>query len=410
LSPSPNGHLPTEAESSLQPRPRKPYDHPGPMRLDGYMARMRPPAADTILWDSLVPGFGLRCFASGAKSWVIRYRDRSARRLKTIGHPPALDVHRARRIAQALIAAAELDGLPLPEDTQVQEQVLFGAVVEELMGALARSWKSSTLKRNQDALRRELLPAFGEMPIMTILKPDVVRWRDNMASRPHAFNRALPVLSMLMQEAERFGYRKPSSNPCRLIPRYPRTKKERFLSHREYRSLAAVLKDAEGEMAQAVAIIRLLIYTGARSGEITGLRWEWIKPPRIFLPDSKTGAKVILLNASARAVLERVGQGTSEREGLVFPNSAGTAPMNIQPQWIALRARAGLRDVRLHDLRHSFASVAIREGISLVQIGRLLGHALPETTERYAHLADDDVAQAAERVSSAIAAGMGLQL
>lgn len=356
-----------------------------------------------------MPGFGLRCFASGAKSWVIRYRDRSARRLKTIGHPPDLDVHRARRTAQALIAAAELDGLPLPEDKQSREQILFREVAEELIGALARSWKSSTLKRNQDALRRELLPAFGEMPVMTILKPDVVRWRDNMASRPHAFNRALPVLSMLMQEAERFGYRKPSSNPCRLIPRYPTTKKERFLSHREYRSLAAVLKDAEGEMAQAVAIIRLLIYTGARSGEITGLRWEWIKPPRIFLPDSKTGAKVILLNAPARAVLERVGQGTSEREGLVFPNSAGTAPMNIQPHWIALRARAGLRDMRLHDLRHSFASVAIREGISLVQIGRLLGHALPETTERYAHLADDDVAQAAERVSSAIAAGLGLQ-
>lgn len=373
------------------------------------MVRLKPPKVDTILWDTIVPGFGLRCLTNGSKSWVVRYRDRGTRRMKTLGRPPELDVKAARRTARAIVAAAQLDGLPLPEDVLSHDQVLFGAVADELMGALGRSWKPSTLLRNQHALRRELLPAFGEMPVRTIVKSDIVRWRDSLASRPYAFNRALPVLSMLMQEAERFGYRKPSSNPCLLMPRYASRKMERFLSHREYRSLAAVLKDAEGDMPQAVAIIRLLIYTGARSGEITGLRWEWIKPPRIFLPDSKTGAKVILLNAPARAVLERVGQGTQVREGLVFPNHTGIKPFAIQAHWTELRARAGLRDLRLHDLRHSFASVAIREGISLVQIGRMLGHALPETTERYAHLADDDVAKAAERVSSAIARGLGLE-
>lgn len=374
------------------------------------MVRLKPPKVNTTLWDSIVPGFGLRCLTNGTKTWVVRYRDRGTRRMKTLGRPPELDVKAARRAARAIVAAAQLDGLPLPEEVLPKSQVLFGAVADELIGVLARSWKPSTFLRNQHALRRELFPTFGEMPVRTIVKSDIVRWRDSLASRPYAFNRALPVLSMMMQEAERFGYRKPSSNPCLLMPRYASRKMERFLSHREYRSLAAVLKDAEGEMPQAVAIIRLLIYTGARSGEITGLRWEWIKPPRIFLPDSKTGAKVILLNAPARAVLERIGQGTQVREGLVFPNHTGIRPFAIQAHWTELRARAGLRDMRLHDLRHSFASVAIREGISLVQIGRLLGHALPETTERYAHLADDDVAQAAERVSSAIAAGLGLQL
>lgn len=160
-------------------------------------------------------------------------------------------------------------------------------------------------------------------------------------------------------------------------------------------------------MPQSAALLRLLIATGARVGEITGLRWEWVKEARIFLPDSKTGAKVIYLNAPASAVLE--GLRKDNRQGLAFPSPRNPdKPINITPDWHVIRQRAGLGDLRLHDLRHSFASLAIRNGISLTIISRLLGHAVPETTERYAHLADDSISEAADRVSSFLAQGLGV--
>lgn len=217
----------------------------------------------------------------------------------------------------------------------------------------------------------------------------------------------MTLLSIVMQEAEAFGYRQHASNPCRGIARYKRKKMERFLSMAEYRALGNVLRGAEGEMPQAVALLRLLIATGARVGEITGLRWEWVKESRIFLPDSKTGAKVLYLNAPARAVLD--GLRTENREGLVFPSPHNpTKPIKIASEWQDIRQRAGLGDLRLHDLRHSFASLAIRNGISLTIISRLLGHALPETTERYAHLADDSISEAADRVCSVLAQRLGV--
>jgi integrase len=155
-----------------------------------------------------------------------------------------------------------------------------------------------------------------------------------------------------------------------------------------------------------VQAIRLLIYTGARHGEVVGLRWEWVQRPRLMLPDSKTGAKIVYLNRQARAVLDAMP--TKAEIGLVFPSLRGDKPIALSIPWLAIRQHAALPDVRLHDLRHSFASIAIADGISLVVIGKLLGHALAETTERYAHLADEAIADAAKRVSGSLAKCLGI--
>jgi len=316
-----------------------------------------------------------------------------------------MTVATARRIARQKAAEARLVGLPTPQPRPAGEGVTFAQVADELMFALARRWKPATAYSNQQYLKRKILPFFGDMPIASIVRSDVLRWRDNFASLGGAFNRSLPVLSVLMQEAEVFDYRRQGANPCKGIARYKRKRMERFLSIAEYRRLFEVLSSAEVEMPVAVPLIRLLVLTGARVGEIAGMRWEWVKGTRVFLPDSKTGAKVIYLSAPARSVLDSLG---CKGRGLVFPSSRTIGkPFNISPTWQVLRRRAGLLDVRLHDLRHSFASLAIRDGISLTVISRLLGHALPETTERYAHLADDSVSDAARRVCRAIATGLG---
>ncbi len=188
------------------------------------------------------------------------------------------------------------------------------------------------------------------------------------------------------------------------MARYKRKLPERYLSAVEYRRLWRALH-VEADRLIEVSAIKLLLFTGARTGEIATLRWEYIQGQRLMLPDSKTGPKIVWLSAPARRVIE----GLPERRlrGLVFCSGACGKALNLGSFWRGFRRKAALPDVRLHDLRHSFASVAISDGISLTTIGKLLGHVLPETTARYAHLADDVIAEAAERVSSGLCAALG---
>ena len=210
-------------------------------------------------------------------------------------------------------------------------------------------------------------------------------------------NRTLPVLSVMMRQAELWDLRPQGSNPCRNMRRYPMKPRERFLSRDELKRLGFVLDHAED--AQAAAAIRLLLFTGARSSEITALRWTWIRGTRAVLPDSKTGPKAVQLPPPARAVLNalpRIGP-------FVFPNRRGDAPMtDLGRRWNKLRALAGLHDVRIHDCRHTLASHAVMSGLDLYTVGRLLGHADIGSTERYAHLADSHVREAAGRISGIV--------
>ena len=183
--------------------------------------------------------------------------------------------------------------------------------------------------------------------------------------------------------------------------RYRLKPRERFLSLDELKRLGFVL-DHTGD-THAAAAIRLLLFTGARSSEITGLEWDWIRGTRAVLPDSKTGPKAIQLPPPARAVLH----GLPREGAYVFPNSKGDGPMtDLGLRWHKLRAFAGLEDVRVHDCRHTFASHAVMSGLDLYTVGRLLGHADIGSTERYAHLADDHVREAAGRISGIVSDAM----
>jgi integrase len=308
----------------------------------------------------------------------------------------------ARGLARIEMASAALDGLPVAPATETKAAMLFRDFVPIFVADYGRHWKPSTLAGNAFCFR-QFVTIFGEMELRAIRRSDVLVWRDSWIARKGSFNRSIPVLSVMMGYAEQLGFRPAGSNPCRGTPRYKMCKMERFLSAAEYRRLASALAEVEQERPQAVSAIRLLLYTGARSPEIEGLRWEWVQPPRLMLPNSKTGPKIILLNAPARAVLEAIAP--EDRTGPVFAGEGGGGemPFRVTRHWPSIRNLAALPDVRLRDLRHSFASIAIANGISLMQIGKLLGHALPETTARYAHLADDVVADAAQRVSGSLA-------
>jgi integrase len=394
----PGGVKPVVNKQSLAPSAR--------VYLNGNIARRRVASNPFVYWDTELKGFGLATRPSGVRTWFVSFRRRGKILRKKLGRADKISAEAARKLARAELAIAALDGLPVAPNVVPDAAMLVRDFMQVFQDEYCRHWKPSTITGCRHNFR-EINKAFGDMELRAVRKQDVLRWRDSFVSRQGMFNRSIPVLSGLMKYAEQKGLRPKGSNPCRGTPRFKRELPDRFLTVAEFRRLARALAEAEPEWPEAVCAIRLLIYTGARCGEITSLRWEWVQPPRLMLPDSKTGPKVVLLNAQARAVLESMA--TDKCSGLVFSAPRDEArPINLSVFWGHIRRRAALPDVRLHDLRHSFASIAIADGISLMHIGGLLGHALPETTARYAHLADDVVADAAARVSGSIARCLGV--
>lgn len=376
--------------------------------LDGNFARRKLPVLrrDYCIWDTHLAGFGMRVRSSGKRIWFVRLRERGKQRRIALGEVEVVEAHVARIAARQKLAAASLDGLPRRATRKCAP--MLTDFYDEFWRDCARNWKPSTRKRNQSAWANYILPCFENSRVDEISKADVTHWRDGLAGEREAiFNRAIPVLSAIMGHAELLGYRKKGSNPCRGMKRYKRPAKERFLSPAEYHRLGAALVAEEAKHPLNVTIVRLLLLTGARYHEIAGLEWDWIKPPRLVLPDSKEGPKTIWLCSQAREILGSVPL----REGCpwVFASPTGKPVHRIDNWWAALRRKCGLVDVRIHDLRHSYASAAIMANVPLTSVGRLLGHKHPESTARYTHLADDTVADAAVRVSDDLAMKLGVR-
>ena len=377
------------------------------LHLNGNVARriMPPATTDFCLWDNELIGFGLRIRPSGKRLWFVRLRERGRHRRISLGCTMTVDAITARAKAKKLLAAAALDGLP--KRPEVRENPTLAVFVEAYWDDLSRVWKPSTQLRNRNVWRLELTAVFGTSGIADITRADVIRWRDDCAGgREARYNRAVPVLGALLKYAEALNLRPKGSNPCRAIARYKRPAKERYLAPQEYYRLARELSAAASKHPAEVAIIRLLIFTGARISEIRDLRWEWVKETHLALPDSKTGPRTIWLNRQAIAILDRV-----RKRGncpFVFPDKKRQRPMRISAWWSALRRRCAMPDLRIHDLRHSFASVAIMDNVPLATLGEALGHGLPETTAKYAHFADEVIADAADRMSGFLANAIGL--
>ena len=288
--------------------------------------------------------------------------------------------------------------------------------------------KASSVAEDESLLKQYLLPAFGRRKVTELSRNEVDKFHKGLASKPYRANRALSLLSKAMNLAEGWGWRADGSNPCRHVAKFAERKRERWLTTQELAALGQVLRAAEVDgavtlrprkggragatrvpiSAFAIAAIRLLIFTGARKGEILGLQWAWIDRTnrRANLPDSKTGAKFLVLPSPALAVLESLPH-VDGNPHVIVGGKPEAALVNLKDPWAAIRDAAGLDNVRIHDLRHSFASVGAAAGMSLPVIGGLLGHTQPNTTARYAHLADDPLQVAAANIGGRIAAAMG---
>lgn len=347
--------------------------------------------------DGKLRGFGVRVLPSGRKRFFIQCQHEGERIWKIVGDAETIEVGEARSRAARIVAAMRRgDTAPLGPD-----ETLFEVVARTVFVHYERIWKPRTLYVNRCYLRKQILPGFAGRGIADINRQDVRNWFASLRATPVAADRSMPVLSVIMREAELMGLRPEGSNPCRGIRRYRRKGRERFLSYDEIRRLSKKLSAHAERSPQQVAIVRLLLLTGCRKGEILTLRWSDYREGRLFLQDSKTGPRTVWLSRPARRLLDAM-ERTSR---WIFPGSHRDRPRSsvwLHNFWHRIRAEAGLNDVRLHDLRHTHASLALRQGETVLAIGRLLGHADPETTLKYTHPADSMVRGAAETVGAVL--------
>ena len=265
--------------------------------------------------DGKLRGFGIRVLPSGAKRYFIHSQHRGRRVWKIVGEVGSIGADEARARAKSLLAAIREGS---DEEAAAPPDIAFETIADEVFRRYARNWKPSTLKVNRSYYHKQILPWFRGRPIGDITAHDVRRWFASLHNTPVAADRSVPVLSVIMRQAEVYGYRPEGTNPCAGIKRYRREGRERFLSAAETRSLAAVLDRFEADRPQQVAIIRLLLLTGCRASEIRTLKWHYRREGKLFLPDSKTGPRTIWLSSAAHAILDRVPRRASLSNGFQY--------------------------------------------------------------------------------------------
>ena len=365
-----------------------------------------PESKTRYLWDSELGGFGVKILPSGRKTFIVQYRmggrGKRTRRV-TIGVHGSISADQARSAAKKTLALVAIGTDPLAERDEERAALKVSDVIELFTKEHVEAKLSdNTISAYEAIARLHLSDDFKKMNIRDVTRQDVARLHFSLRKSHTMANKTLAYLSKLFNWSEKFGYRDDHTNPCRHIDKFKEERRERFLSPEEQERLWKVLDRAEEENLTTlyhVGALRVIILSGARLREILHMKWEYADLQRgvIRLPKSKTGAKNIYLNQTAIDVIKSMPK--QRGNPYVFCGLVPGQPIHeMQKAWQRIRKLADIEDVRIHDLRHTFASVAVMNGMSLPVVGALLGHSQPRTTARYAHLAVDPLLEAAELV------------
>ncbi|MEM7583088.1 MAG: site-specific integrase [Acidobacteriota bacterium] len=363
------------------------------------------------LWDTELTSFGLRIYPTGKKSFVVSYWSRGRRRFYVLGQYGKLTLPQAREAALEIFLLVRRGQDPAADRREANHAPTVADLADRHISDHAKiKNKPRSVKRARQLWDSAVLPKLGKRKVKDIQRADVAKLITDMANRPALANKVISLLSKSFNLAEIWGWRSEGTNPCRHVQRFKEESRERYLSEAELGRLGDVLTEAEqgwGTSPHAIAAIRLLILTGCRSAEILKLRWDEVDFERccLHLSDSKTGKRTVMLNTAALQVLASV-ERFEDNPHVIVGSKPGSHRASLQNVWPRICREAQLEDVRVHDLRHTYASYGVNAGQNLPVIGKLLGHTKITTTQRYAHLADDPLRQANEQIGATLAATM----
>jgi integrase len=396
---------------------------------------LRPRGREYAVWDAQMPGFGVRVRPSGSMSYITVYRAGVGRgapvRRFTIAAVGKLTPEQARKRAQAILGAAAQGRDPAGEKIQKRGIPTISVLVDRFLTEhVEPKRKPGTAVFYRDILERVVRPEIGSLKADAVTRAQIVKLHSKLRPTPFQANRMLAVVGSMYSFAGRIGVLPQGTNPTREIEKFEERRRERFLTGAELERLGLAIREAETKGVPwmvdeakskarhlpkarrfskinpfATAAIRLLLFTGCRLREILHLKWEYVDLERglLFLPESKTGRKTVILNAPAVAVLS----GLKRLGPYVIPGDGPEKPRaDLKRPWLAVSKRAGLDGVRLHDLRHTYASFGAGGGLSLPIIGKLLGHTQASTRQRYAHLDNDPLRRASEQIGGTISAAL----
>ncbi len=367
-----------------------------------FVDRIAPTQADVIYWDDALPGFGLRVKPSSVKSFVVQYRNRQTgrSRRKTIGkYGPTLSLHAAREIAKGFLADVLRGGDPVAENRAARKAESVCELADRYLAEHAIPKKRpGSIRNDRSMLDRYIIPQLGQLRVADVSHSDIQKLHNRMSQTPYQANRTLALLSKMFELSIRWGLR--NDNPVRGVEKFHEEKRQRWLSDEELKRLLKALSTHQNQMAANA--IRFQLLTGARIGEVLSAKWDdfelergvWTKPSHHT--KQKRTEHLPLSRAAVSLLLEMSARSTAIQPHLFPGRKPGKPYRDLKAFWRSVTKAADLPNYRIHDNRHTHASHLVSSGLSLPIVGHLLGHTNPSTTQRYAHLADEPLREAAE--------------
>jgi len=368
-----------------------------------------------FLFDDSLPGFCVRIAPNGKRHYYLQYMKHKKTKRCPLGMHGILTAEAAREKAIAVLAQINDGADPVAESVARASEPTVRDLADRYLKEHADiHCKALTAEGYRFYLRRTILPALGDFKVADVTRKDIAKFHASLSHVPFTSNRCLQIISKMFNLAEMWGMRPDGTNPRRHIRKYEENKRERYLSKEESKRLGEVLTAAKNNTAEnpiGAYCIEILLYTGCRCGEMQTLKWEYIdwENSCLRLPDTKTGARVVYVGQHVLTTLreiENLPQRPRDNPYVFWGGRDNDFIRDLQKPWRKYRDAAELLDMRIHDLRHSFASYAISQGMTLAMVGKLLGHTQAQTTARYAHLMADPVREAAGRVAQEIAAAL----
>lgn len=379
-----------------------------PKFTKGYIDSLKPKDKPYEVWDTDLKGLGVMVHPSNRKTYyfVYRYKSLKKERLK-VGVHGNITCEIAREIIRGwsgdLVRGINPKDHNKRQEIDIKQSMLFVDFWQIFTDKyIAQHHRPSTVKGNKSRIKNNILPFFGAKKIADIERQDILAFKDSFPYVQGNCTKCLILLSTAFDQAELWGYRDQNSNPCKGIKKQGDKKMERFLTAAELKKLEEILtsQSSSGTSPYSLAAIWMLIFTGCRSGEIFTLQWKdvHLEDGYLYLKDSKVGVRTIPLNDKAKQILISL-QKQAGNSYVFCGRSPGTCLQGVKRAWQKVRALAGIPDIRIHDLRHSFASFALKEGVDLYTVSKLLGHKNIATTTRYAHLELEHLKQATNKVA-----------